>query len=405
VIKEELNTISNSYYHRLDQENYLSTFKRFPLAICCGQGSRLRDVEGKSYIDALAGIAVTSVGHSHPKVVAAVREQAGKLMHVSNFFVNLPQVELSERLTSLSGLERVFLTNSGAESVEGAIKIARKYAHSRGRGGTILSFHGSFHGRTMATIATGKKKMQQGFEPIPQGFVQVPFNDIEAVKAVLSEDVAAILIEPIQGEGGINEADVEFLKHLRKICDEHKIVLIFDEIQCGVARTGRMFAKDLYGIQPDVMTLAKALGAGVPVGAILSNEKVSSAIDFGDHGTTFGGNPLVCAAALASLAVIEEEKLVEAARKKGEWFKNKVVELKESSIKEIRGQGLMLGIEFDFETKPLVMEMLHNGVIANATATNVLRIVPPLNISYEDLEEVIMVMQKAIQKVKEHAEA
>ncbi|MGB6035076.1 MAG: aminotransferase class III-fold pyridoxal phosphate-dependent enzyme, partial [Cryomorphaceae bacterium] len=193
MIEKESGTISNNYYHKLDQEHYLPTFKRFPLAICCGNGSRVRDVEGKSYIDALAGIAVTSVGHSHPKVVAAVREQAGKLMHVSNFFVNLPQVELSERLTRLSGLERVFFTNSGAESVEGAIKIARKYAHSKGRGGTILSFNGSFHGRTMATIATGKKKMQQGFEPIPQGFIQVPFNNIDAVKEALSDQVAAIL--------------------------------------------------------------------------------------------------------------------------------------------------------------------------------------------------------------------
>ena len=405
MIDKESKTISNNYYHRIDQENYLPTFKRFPLAICCGHGSRVRDVEGNSYIDALAGIAVTSVGHSHPKVVAAVREQAGKLMHVSNFFVNLPQVELSERLTRLSGLERVFFTNSGAESVEGAIKIARKYAHSRGRGGTILSFHGSFHGRTMATIATGKKKMQQGFEPIPQGFIQVPFNDIAAVNEALSDEVAAILIEPIQGEGGINEADSTFLKHLRKICDEHEIVLIFDEIQCGIARTGQLFAKDLYGVQPDIMTLAKALGGGAPVGAILSNEKVSSAIDFGDHGTTFGGNPLVCAAALATLDVIEDENLIEAAKEKGEWFMRKVESLEESTIKEIRGQGLMLGLEFDFETKPLVMEMLHNGVIANATADNVLRIVPPLNISYEDLEEVITVMQKAIQKVKEHVEA
>jgi len=395
--------LSNSYYHKLDQEYYLPTFKRFPIAICCGSGSHVRDMEGKEYIDALAGIAVNSVGHCHPKVVRAIHTQASKLLHISNFFVSPPQVELSERLTKLSGLERVFFTNSGAESVEGAIKIARKYAHSKGRGGNIISFTGSFHGRTMATIATGKKKMQEGFDPIPSGFIQVPFNDFEAVKKALDNQTAAILIEPIQGEGGINEADPEFLKRLRQLCDEKDIVLIFDEIQCGVGRTGKMFAKDVYGIQPDIMTLAKALGAGVPIGAILSNEGVSSAIDFGDHGTTFGGNPLVCAASLAALDVIEEENLTKAAEEKGEWFKKKIGELKEDSIKEIRGKGLMLGIEFDFETKPLVMEMLEMGVIANATANNVLRIVPPLNISYDDLQTIIDVMVKATEKVKAHA--
>jgi len=399
----DTNTLSNSYYNKLDQKHYLPTFKRFPVAICCGSGSRVRDMEGKEYIDALAGIAVNNVGHCHPKVVSAIHRQASKLMHISNFFVSPPQVELSERLMGLSGLERVFFTNSGAESVEGAIKIARKYAHSKGRGGTIISFNGSFHGRTMATIATGKKKMQNGFEPIPQGFKQVPFNDFEAVEKAVDRETAAILIEPIQGEGGINEADQEFLQKLRALCDREDLVLIFDEIQCGIARTGKMFAKDLYKVQPDIMTLAKALGGGAPVGAILSNERVSAAIDFGDHGTTFGGNPLVCAAALASLDVIEDENLVDQAKEKGEWFKKRIRQIDEDSIVEIRGKGLMLGIEFEFETKPLVMEMLEMGVIANATANNVLRIVPPLNISYEDLETIIEVMVKALEKVKTHA--
>jgi len=399
----DLNTLTNTFYNERDQEHYLPTFKRFPVAICCGQGSRVRDMEGKEYIDALAGIAVNNVGHCHPKVVNAIHRQASKLMHISNFFVSAPQVELSERLTALSKLERVFFTNSGAESVEGAIKIARKYAHSTGRGGTIISFHGSFHGRTMATIATGKKKMQEGFDPIPSGFIQVPFNDFEAVENAVTNETAAILIEPIQGEGGINEADPEFLQNLRSLCDREDVVLIFDEIQCGIGRTGKLFAKDIYGVHPDIMTLAKALGGGVPVGAILSNEKVSSAIDFGDHGTTFGGNPLVCAAALATLNVIKEENLVEEAKEKGEWFGKKIRQLNEDSIVEIRGKGLMIGIEFDFETKPLVMEMLKMGVIANATSNNVLRIVPPLNISYEDLQSIIDVILKAIEKVKAHA--
>jgi acetylornithine/N-succinyldiaminopimelate aminotransferase len=397
------NRSTNTFYQELDQAHYLPTFTRFPVTICCGQGSRVRDMDGKEYIDALAGIAVNSVGHCHPRVVNAIKAQAGKLMHISNFFLSEPQVRLSQRLTSLSGLSRVFLTNSGAESVEGAIKIARKYAHSIGRGGEVLSFEGSFHGRTMATIATGKAKLQKGFGPIPHGFQQLPFRDIDAVRGAITQETAAILIEPIQGEGGIREAGRHFLQQLREICDAEDIVLIFDEIQCGIGRTGEMFAKDLYGVQPDIMTLAKALGAGVPVGAILSNEKVSQAIEFGDNGTTFGGNPLVCAAALASLDVIEQDQLIEEARVKGDWFKEQIRFLNHPAIKEVRGEGLMIGIEFAFETKPLVMEMLEMGVIANATAGNVLRIVPALNISYEDLSQVIKVMKRAIEKTEANA--
>jgi acetylornithine/N-succinyldiaminopimelate aminotransferase len=393
----------NKELHQLDQEYYLQTFKRYPLAFERGKGAHLWDVEGKEYIDMLAGIAVNSVGYSHPKVVKAIQEQAAKLTHISNFFVSEPQVRLSQKLVDLSGLDRVFFANSGAESVEGAIKIARKYAHSIGRGGTVMSFHGSFHGRTLATIATGKKQMQQGFEPIPQGFTQVLFNDIAAVKAATTQEVGAIIIEPIQGEGGVNVADKQFMKDLRAFCDKERIVLIFDEIQCGVGRTGTWFAKDQFGVEPDIMTLAKALGGGVPIGAILSNEKVSSAIEFGDHGTTFGGNPLVCAASLAVLEVIEEENLLNAATTKGNWLKAQFVVLNEPSIKDIRGMGLMLGIEFEFETKPLVAEMMNRGVLANATAGNVLRLVPPLNITNEDLEQVMNVVKHSLKATKPNA--
>lgn len=395
--------MTNKELHQLDQQYYLQTFKRYPLAFDRGQGAHLWDVEGNEYIDMLAGIAVNSVGYSHPKVVKAIQEQAAKLTHISNFYVSEPQVMLSKKLVELSDLDRVFFSNSGAESAEGAIKIARKYAHSVGRGGTVMSFHGSFHGRTLATIATGKKQMQQGFGPIPEGFIKVPFNDIEAVKAATTQEVGAIIIEPIQGEGGINVADKQFLTDLRKFCDEHKIALIFDEIQCGVGRTGKWFAKDQFGVEPDIMTLAKALGGGVPIGAILSNEKVSSAIEFGDHGTTFGGNPLVCAASLAVLEVIEEENLLEAAEEKGNWLRAQFEALNEPTIKDIRGMGLMLGIEFDFETKPLVAEMMNRGVLANATAGNVLRLVPPLNITKDDLEQVMNVIKHSLETIKANA--
>lgn len=393
---------SNKTYDELDKKYYLQTFKRYPLTFDHGKGSRIWDVEGHEYIDMLGGIAVNSVGHSHPKVVKAIQDQAAKLIHISNFYLSEPQVMLSKKLVELSGLARVFFANSGAESVEGAIKIARKYAHSIGRGGNIISFENSFHGRTLATIASGKKAYQKGFEPIPQGFLQVPFNDTEALKKAVDNNTAAIIIEPIQGEGGVNVADKTFLSALRTFCDDQNIVLIFDEIQCGMGRTGKMFAKEHFGVEPDIMTLAKALGGGVPIGAILSNEKVSSAIEFGDHGTTFGGNPLVCAASLATIEVLESENLLKQAEEKGNWIKEKIEAMKNPDIIEIRGKGLMIGIEFNFETKPLVLKILEKGVLANATADKVLRLVPPLNIPYEDLEKVMDVLKISLKEIKDH---
>lgn len=393
---------TNSSLLALDKKQYLQTFGRYPVILERGKGAHVWDVEGNEYIDALGGIAVNVLGHNHPKLVRAIQEQAGKLLHISNFYLSVPQVMLSKKLIALSGLDRVFFTNSGAESVEGAMKIARKYAHSIGRGGEIISFDGSFHGRTLATIATGKVQMQKGFEPIPSGFKKIPFNNLDAVKQATSNETAAILIEPIQGEGGINVADPTFLKGLRTYCDEQNIVLIFDEIQCGVGRTGKMFAKDHVEVQPDIMTLAKALGGGVPIGAILSNEKVSSAMEFGDHGTTFGGNPLVCAASLAVLEAIESENLLEEATKKEQWLRMEIEKLNIPNIKEIRGKGLMLGIEFDFETKPLVAKMLEKGVLANATANNVLRLVPPLNIPMADLKRVVEVIYESFNEIKDN---
>jgi acetylornithine/N-succinyldiaminopimelate aminotransferase len=392
---------SNRSFHESDQNYYLQTFKRYPLVLEKGEGSRVWDVEGNEYIDLLAGIAVNSVGHCHPLVVKTIVEQAAKLIHISNFYLSEPQVKLSQKLIEISGLERVFLTNSGAESVEGAIKIARKYAHSRGKGGTVISFDGCFHGRTLGTIASGKKQMQNGFEPIPAGFKQARFNDMSSVIEASNNETAAVIAEPIQGEGGINVAEPEFLKELREFCNQQDIVLIFDEIQCGLGRTGKMFAKDLYDVQPDIMTLAKALGGGMPIGAVLSSEKVSSALDFGDHGTTFGGNPLASSAAIATIEAIENENMAQQAAEKGEWLKKYVENMDIHGLKEVRGPGLMKGLEFEFETKPLVLEMLNKGVLANATAGNVLRLVPPLNISYEDLEAGLLIIKQSLESLKE----
>lgn len=386
----------------IDKEYYLQTFRRFPLVLERGKGSKVWDIDGNEYIDALAGIAVNNLGHCHPKIVKAIQEQAEKLIHISNFYLSEPQALLARKLVELSGLGRAFFSNSGAEAVEGALKIARKYGHTKGKDGTVISMKNCFHGRTFATIATGKKEMQNGFEPIPSGFLQIPFNDIEAVEKALADhpNAAAIIIEPIQGEGGINVAGYEYLSQLRSICNEKDVVLIFDEIQSGVGRTGKWFAKDHYGVQPDIMTLAKGLGGGIPVGAILSNQKVSSAIEYGDHGTTFGGNPLATAVALAVLSAIEEENLIKAAEEKGFWLIQAIADMDEPSVRRVKGRGLMIGIEFDFETKPLVLEMMNNGVLANATAGNILRLVPPLNIRYDQLETVIKVLKKSLNSIK-----
>ncbi|MDN3670571.1 aspartate aminotransferase family protein [Echinicola jeungdonensis] len=393
--------ISNEVLHLVDKRHYLPTFNRFPLAFIRGKGSRLWDADEKEYIDMLAGIAVNNVGHCHPKVVKAIQDQAATLIHISNFFVSPSQVALSELLVRISGMNQVFLTNSGAESVEGAIKVARKYAHQNGRGGKIISMTNSFHGRTLATIATGQEKYQKGFEPIPSGFVQVPFNDLEAVEKEMEQDAAAVILEPVQGEGGIHVVDQLYLSALRNLCDERGVLLIFDEIQCGIGRTGKWFAKDHFGVQPDIMTLAKALGGGTPIGAFLCHQKVSDAIEFGDHGTTFGGNPLMASAALANLQVIEEESLCQRAAEKGEWIKDQFTGLQQKypMIKEIRGKGLMLGIQFDREVAPMVKRLMEEGVIANATAETVLRLVPPLNIPQGDLEQVLDLIDQILSEM------
>ena len=397
-----MNRNSKRDYQELDHQYYLPVFKRLPVTLVRGRGSRVWDDQDNEYIDVMAGIAVNSAGHCHPHIVEAIQKQAAELIHISNFFISKPQVLLAEKLAKRSGMDRIFFANSGAESNEGAIKIARKYAHHHKRGGDIISFTGSFHGRTMATIATGKKKMQQGFEPIPAGFRQIEFNNLQALEQCIDPDVAAIIVEPLQGEGGIHQADPAFIRAMRDICDRENIVLIFDEIQCGMGRTGTFFAKEHYDVQPDILTAAKALGGGVPIGAILTNEKVAGTLEPGDHGTTFGGNPLVTAAALATIEVIDQEGLMKQAAEKGQWLKQQISQRQPDhyGIRDVRGLGLMIGIEFEFETKPLMQKMFEKGVLANATAENVLRLVPPLNIAYEDLERTLEVMYESLKQIR-----
>ena len=375
----------------IDQQHYWPLFNRYPVTLVRGEGSQVWDTEGQPYTDVLAGIAVTSVGHSHPKVVRAVQTQASKLMQVSNLFITEPQMQLTQLLAEHSGLERVFFSNSGAEAVEAAFKLARKYGSRHGKDGTIVSMEGCFHGRTLATTAAGKEKYQRGFAPIPGGFVRAPYNDLEAVQTVVTDQTTAIIVEPVQWEGGIRVADPEFLRGLRQLCDEKNIVLIFDEIQCGMGRTGSLFAYQPTGVKPDVITLAKALGGGMPIGATLAKESLTEALDQGDHGTTFGGNPLSCAAALATLEVITEERLADRARQLGQQAVQYLQQQAESTpaVIGIHGKGLMLGVQLDQPARPVVDRMLEQRVIASAVGGNTVRLVPALNIAWDDLKKAI----------------
>ncbi len=382
----------------LDQKSHFQTYKRLPFTLSHGKGARVWDTGGKEYIDMLAGIAVNSLGHAHPALVHAIKNQAEKLIHVSNFYTTAPQARLSAKLTSLSGMDRVFLCSSGVEAIEGAFKVARKYAHSKGKSGPIISLEGCFHGRSIAAIASGKEKYQQGFEPMPGGFRQIPFNDKKALDEHVDDQTTALIIEPIQGEGGIRPVDPDYLQYAREVCDRHGTTLILDEIQCGIARTGKMFAFEHSGIKPDIMTLAKGLGGGVPVGAILAREDIAGALNPGDHGTTFGGNPLACAAALAVLKTIERDGLIEQADEKGAFLKQKLNEKLKGHklVKEIRGSGLMVGVDLNTDGGAVMRKMAEMGVLVNAASMTVIRFVPPLIVNEKDIETAVDVLKEAL---------
>lgn len=385
----------------IDQAHYLPVYARHPITLVEGEGARVRDHQGKEYIDALAGVAVNSLGHCHPKVVRALKEQSEKLIHVSNFYATAPQAALSEALTERSGLARAFMSNSGAEAVEAAIKGARLFGHANGKGGRIITMEGCFHGRSLATIAAGKKAFQEGFEPIPEGFVQVPFNDIGAVREAIDGETCAVMLETVQGEGGIRPAEGSYLKELRDLCDEKGILLILDEVQCGMGRTGSFFAYEAYNVKPDVLALAKALGGGVPIGTTLFNEAVSSCFAPGKHGSTFGGNPLACAASLATVEAIEEEGLVERAKTLGDRAMGRLKKMQERNpaILDLRGKGLMIGVELKGQATEVRDRMIEEGVLTNVTGGEVIRLVPPLVISETDLDRVLDVLEEAIGKV------
>lgn len=384
---------------------HFDLYGRYPITLVKGKGSKVWDDERNEYIDALAGIAVNSLGHCHPDIVKTIQKQSAKLMHVSNFYYNEPQSDLAEKLVELSGLDRVFFCNSGAEAVEGAIKLARRHAFKKGKTGVILTMENSFHGRTLGTIAMGKDKYQHGYDPIPTGFDRIPFNDVKALEERMDESVIGIVIETIQGEGGIMEVTPDFLKKARSLCDKFDAPLILDEVQCGIARTGKMFAYQHYGVTPDIVAIAKALGSGFPIGAVAAKEEISTAFDHGSHGTTYGGNPLACAVALETLKIIEKEDVCEMARVRGDYMMTRLKDLSTNwkAIKEVRGKGLMIGVELTFPGAEVVKEMLKRGVLSNCASNNVIRIVPPLIISKEEIDIVVEVLVESIKIVEKNA--
>jgi acetylornithine/N-succinyldiaminopimelate aminotransferase len=384
---------------------HFDLYGRYPITLVKGKGSKVWDDERNEYIDALAGIAVNSLGHCHPDIVKIIQKQSAKLIHVSNFYYNEPQSDLAEKLVELSGLDRVFFCNSGAEAVEGAIKLARRHAFKKGKTGVILTMGNSFHGRTLGTIAMGKDKYQHGFDPIPPGFDRVPFNDVKALENRMDDSVIGIALETIQGEGGIVEVTPEFLKKARTLCDQFEVPLILDEVQCGIARTGKMFAYQHYEILPDIVTMAKALGSGFPIGAVAAKDEISTAFDHGSHGTTNGGNPLACAVALETLRIIDKEDVCEMARVRGGYMITRLKDLSTNwnAIKEVRGKGLMIGVELAFPGAEVVKEMLKRGVLSNCASENVIRLVPPLNISKEDIDIIVNVLVESIKITEKNA--
>ncbi|MGR9051763.1 MAG: acetylornithine transaminase [Gammaproteobacteria bacterium] len=381
----------------------MPTYGRLPIVLERGEGVWLWDQNGQRYLDALSGIAVCNLGHAHPAVHEAVSKQSAKLIHTSNLYGIALQDELADRLAAASGMDNVFFCNSGAEANEAAIKLARRYGHQKGiETPALLVMEKSFHGRTLATLsATGNTKIQQGFEPLVQGFIRVPYNDPGAIEQALSrhDNIVAVLLEPIQGEGGVNIPAPDYLNAVRTLCDRHDILMMLDEVQTGIGRTGRFLAHQHNGILPDVCTLAKALGNGVPIGACLAKGKAAEILVAGSHGSTFGGNPLACSAALAVLSVLEKEQLSEQAKAKGEYIAQGLADRLKNTpqVVDIRHKGLMLGIELDAPCASLVGEALAKGLLINVTAEKTIRLLPPLIIDSEQIDSLTTLLSELIQ--------
>ena len=374
----------------------MPTYTKIPLVFVKGKGSRLWDINNRVYLDFFPGWGVGNLGHCHPKVVAAVRDQVSRLIFIPNNYYHILQAKLAKELIYWSYPAKVFFCNSGAEANEAAIKFSRKFGQGRYE---IISFQNSFHGRTLAALAaTGQKKYQSGFEPLPEGFKIVKFNDIQALRDAITEKTVAIMLELIQGEGGINVADKDFVLELRKICDEKKLLLIIDEVQTGIGRTGKLFCYQHYGIIPDIMTLAKALGGGLPIGVMTVKKEIADILGPGMHASTFGGSPLVCKAALAVLKAIQKERLLSNTEKMGDYLFARLNELKNkySLIKDVRGLGLMAGMELDIEGKAIVEKCIDNGLLINCTHDRVLRLLPALNVTKKEIDKAVGILDNVL---------
>lgn len=384
--------------------NLMNTYSRLPVTFIKGEGVWLWDDQGERYLDALAGVAVCGLGHCHPRLTKAICEQAGKLIHTSNLYHIENQERLADRLIELSGMEKAFFCNSGAEANEAAIKLARLHGHNTGIAlPTIIVMERSFHGRTMATLtASGNRKVQAGFEPLLTGFVRVPYNNMEAVAqvAINNKDIVAVLVEPFQGEGGVNIPEAHYLRELRKLCDQYGWLLMLDEVQSGIGRSGKWFAYQHSDILPDVMTLAKGLGAGVPIGACLAQGVAADVFKPGNHASTFGGNPLACAAAIETLTVIQDEELLDHATKLGEFMRNRLNnQLRDvSGVVQIRGQGLIIGIELAVPCGDLVKRALDNKLLINVTSDKVVRLLPAFIMQQSEAEQVVDTMSSLIKE-------
>ena len=387
-------------FNKTDQ-NIINTYARVQKVFVSGEGCILTDEDGKAYIDFLAGIAVCNLGHCHPEVTKAISNQAAKLVHVSNLFYTQPQAELASLLVAKSFADKVFFANSGAEANEAAIKLARRYFQVKGQKNKfkIITIEKSFHGRTMATLsATGQDAIKQGFNPFLEKFIHVPFNDIDSLrKCVDKNNICAIMLEPVQGEGGVIPADLDYLKDVRKLCDDNDIFLIFDEIQTGMGRCGRLFAHEEYNVEPDIMTLAKGLANGLPIGAMLASKKAKQGFDIGSHGSTFGGTPLVTAVATEVVKIISNPEFLAKCRQKGEYFRQKLLALKEKYgfVKDVRGMGLLIALEFDsksdnkIDVADIVQKCMEKGFIINAIQGNILRFAPPLIIEENAIDKLV----------------
>lgn len=377
------------------------TYKRFPIVITKGQGCRLWDKNGKSYVDFVAGIAVCNLGHAHPRIATALSKQANILVHTSNLYYTMPQIELAQWLTANSFADRVFFCNSGAEANEAAIKLARKYFKDKGENNRfkIISMEKSFHGRTMATLsATGQDKIRKGFEPELEGFEYVPFNDPDALRKKLDLTTCAVLVEPVQGEGGVRCPSPDYFETVRQMCSETGVLLIFDEIQTGIGRTGKLFAYEHFAIEPDIMTLAKALGNGLPIGAMLAKEHVADAFGPGSHASTFGGTPLITAASLEVVNTLVEENILDRCVSAGEYFRERLCWLKDrhSSVKDVRGVGLLLGMKLEIDGDAVVTSCMDKGFLINCIQGDILRFVPPLTIGREEIDALVACLDEVL---------